>query len=73
MAESWIEYCARDSKGTMKLFKTEEEAYEYATPDSSIAAYKTMDGMDFEFVRVVGLKTTAEIVEKILTQRSLLL
>jgi len=65
MAEKSFEFCARKN-GTMKLFKTEEEAYEYADPDSSIAKYATEDGSNFSFVEVVGLKTSAENIEKLL-------
>jgi hypothetical protein len=59
------EFCARKN-GTMKLFKTEKEAYEYADPDSSVAKYATEDGTNFSFVGVVGLKTSAENIEKLL-------
>lgn len=60
-----FEYAAKKD-GVMKLFKTEQEAYEYADADSSIAQYRTDDGTNFDFVKVVGLKTSAENAARIL-------
>lgn len=52
--------------GVMKLFKTENEAFEYAEPNSTIASYKTTNGTDFDFVAVVGIKTSADRIGRIL-------
>jgi hypothetical protein len=60
-----VEFAGRKD-GVMKLFKTEEEAFEYAEANSSIAAYKTTNGSDFEFVKLVGIKTSAGKIGKIL-------
>ena len=54
--------------GVMKLFKTEEEAFEYAEPNSTIAQYKTTNGTDFDFVKVVGIKTSAGQIGKLLQE-----
>lgn len=66
-AKESIEFAGRKD-GVMKLFKTEEEAFEYAEPNSSIAAYKTTNGTDFDFVRVVGIKTDAGRIGKLLQE-----
>ena len=52
----------------MKLFKTEEEAFEFAEANSTIAKYKTTNGSDFEFVQVVGIKTSAGKIGKLLQE-----
>jgi hypothetical protein len=52
--------------GVMRLFKTEEDAFEYAEPNSTIAKYSTTNGTDFDFVGVVGIKTSANRIGKIL-------
>jgi hypothetical protein len=62
-----FEYAGRNN-GEMKLFKTEEEAFEYAEANSTIAKYKTTNGSDFEFVQVVGIKTDAGRIGKILQE-----
>jgi hypothetical protein len=62
-----IEFAARKD-GVMKLFKTEEEAFEYAEPNSSIAKYKCVGNEEFEFVGVVGIKTDAGRIGKILQE-----
>jgi hypothetical protein len=62
-----FEFAGRKN-GVMKLFKTEEEAFEYAEPNSTIAKYKTTNGTDFDFVQVVGIKTSAGKIGKILEQ-----
>lgn len=54
--------------GETKLFKTEEEAFEYAEPNSTIAKYATTNGSDFTFVEVVGIKTTAGQIGRLLQQ-----
>ena len=54
--------------GVMKLFATEEEAFEYAEPNSTIAKYKTTNGTDFDFVKVVGIKTSAGQIGKLLQE-----
>jgi hypothetical protein len=54
--------------GEMKLFKTEDEAFAYAEPNSTIAKYKTTNGTDFEFVAVVGIKTSADKIGRLLQQ-----
>jgi hypothetical protein len=59
------EYAAKKD-GVMRLFQTEQEAYDYADDDSSIAQYTTDDGTNFDFVKVVGIKTSAENAVKIL-------
>ena len=58
-------YAARKA-GTMKLFPTEKEAYEYADNHSSIAKYESDNGVHFTFVEVVGLKTDADTIARIL-------
>lgn len=62
-----VEFAGRKD-GVMKLFKTEEEAFEYAEPNSTIAKYKTTNGSDFELVQVVGIKTDAGRIGKILQE-----
>jgi hypothetical protein len=52
--------------GVMKLFKTEEKAFEYAEPNSTVAKYSTVNGTDFDFVGVVGIKTSANRIGKLL-------
>jgi hypothetical protein len=52
--------------GVMKLFKTEDEAFEYAEPNSTIAKYSTTNGEDFTFVAVVGIKTSADRIGRLL-------
>ena len=64
-AKESFEFAGRKD-GVMKLFKTEEEAFEYAEPNSTIAKYKTTNGTDFDFVAVVGIKTDAGRIGKIL-------
>jgi hypothetical protein len=59
------EYAAKKD-GVMRLFQTEQEAYDYADVDSTIAQYTTDDGTNFDFVKVVGVKTSAENIAKIL-------
>ena len=66
-AKESTEFAARKD-GVMKLFKTEEEAFEYAEPNSSIALYKSMNGSDFDFVKVVGIKTDAGRIGKLLQE-----
>lgn len=60
-----VEFAARKD-GVMKLFKTEEEAFEYAEPNSTIAKYKTTNGVDYDFVGVHGIKTSAEKIGRLL-------
>jgi hypothetical protein len=52
--------------GVMKFFKTEEEAFDYAEPNSTVAKYSTLNGTDFDFVGVVGIKTSTNRIGKIL-------
>ena len=59
------EYAAKKD-GVMRLFQTEQEAYDYADADSSIAQYGTDDGTNFDFIKVVGVKTSAENAARIL-------
>lgn len=61
-----IEFSAyRD--GAMKLFKSEEEAFEYAEPNSTIAKYKTTDGgKTYDFLSIHGIKTSADRIGRLL-------
>lgn len=54
-------------EGKMKLFAT-EEAFEYAEPNSTIAKYETKNGTDFDFVAVVGIKTSEDSIGRLLQQ-----
>lgn len=60
-----IKFAARKN-GVMKLFKTEEEASAYADAHTTIARYSTNNGTDFDFEEVVGAKTDAETIARIL-------
>jgi hypothetical protein len=64
-AKESFEFAGRKD-GEMKLFKTEEEAFEFAEPNSTIAKYKTTNGSDFDFVEVVGIKTSAGQIGRLL-------
>jgi hypothetical protein len=59
-------YVARN-KGAMKSFDTESEAYSFAEDHSSIALYSTTDGKNLTFVKVVGLKTSTEVLATIMS------
>jgi|SRR5271154_1172279 len=60
-----IQFSARKD-GVMKMFDTEDKAFEYAEPNSTIASYSTKNGTDFDFVAVVGIKTSADRIGRIL-------
>jgi hypothetical protein len=60
-----IQFAARKD-GVMKMFDTEDEAFEYAEPNSTIASYSTTNGTDFTFVAVVGIKTSADRIGRLL-------
>jgi hypothetical protein len=67
MDKKRFEYAAKQGS-RMKLFKTEDEAVKFADNDSTIALYSTMNGEDYGFEKVVGIKTSANTIEAILTR-----
>ena len=62
-----IQFAGRKD-GVMKMFNTEDEAFQYAEPNSTIASYATTNGTDFTFVAVVGIKTSADRIGRLLQQ-----
>ena len=62
-----LQFAGRNG-GVMKMFDTEEEAFAFAEPNSTVAKYSTTDGLNFDFVGVVGIKTSADQIGRLLQQ-----